>query len=243
MVLLDWTRMGKAYCLAGVILKDDTYYVVRPLPGWRQDAPVPNVGWVPEDVNGYSRWQLFELVGGRPADSVPPHLEDTWVSALRPLGRVASPAERRGILQATLRRSGESFFGAPLVMTKATAYLPPGTGRRSLTSILVPANGITFAACWREGTPLPDYRVALHGAGIHFRNLAVKDHFFLERAESASKNLDERVREMSRAVHEMGNEVVVRLGLARAFQATPARQQCPCYVMADGFFSFTDPQP
>lgn len=243
MVLLDWTRMGKSYCLAGVVAGEDRYWVVRPMPAWHRTAPVRNVGWAPEAVDGRSRWEVFELLEGRPAPPLPPHLEDAWVSRLKPCNRHATPAQRRAILQATLTAAGQDLFGAPLVATRSTAYLAPGTGCRSLTSVLVPAGGVTFSASWREGTPEPDYRVRLALPVLEGRALAVKDHFLLRRAEMASTNLERRVQELTLAVGQMGDSVLVRLGLSRAFQATAGRTHGVCYLMADGFFSFTDPQP
>jgi hypothetical protein len=243
LVLLDWTRMGKSYCLAGAVAREDRYWVVRPLPAWHRTAPVRNVGWGPEAVDGHSRWEVFELLEGRPAPPQPPHLEDAWVSRLKPSGRLATPAQRRAVLQATLTAPGQDLFGSPLVTTRSTAYLAPGTGCRSLTSVLVPAGGVTFSASWREGVPEPDYRVKLAVPGLEGRALAVKDHFLLRRAEMASTDLERRVQEMTLAVGQMGDPVLVRLGLSRAFQPTAGRTQGVCYLMADGFFSFTDPQP
>jgi hypothetical protein len=129
------------------------------------------------------------------------------------------------------------------VTTRSTAYLPPGTGCRSLTSVVVPAGGVTFSALGREGTPEPDYRVTLRLPGLTGRTLPVKDHFLLRRAELASTNPERRVQELTLAVGQMGEQVLVRLGVSRAFQPAAGRTQGVCYLMADGFFSFTDPQP
>jgi hypothetical protein len=223
--------------------REERYWVVRPLPAWHRTAPVRNVGWAPEAVEGHSRWEVFELLDGTPAPPLPPHREDAWVSRLKPRGGLATPAQRRAILLATLTPPGQDLFGAPLVTTRSTAYLPPGTGCRSLTSALVPAGGITFSASWREGTPEPDYRVTLALPGLTGRSLPVKDHFLLRRAELASTNLDRRIQELTLAVRQMGDPVLVRLGLSRAFQTSPGRTQGVCYLMADGFFSYNDPQP
>jgi hypothetical protein len=35
----------------------------------------------------------------------------------------------------------------------------------------------------------------------------------------------------------------VRLGVSRAYSGTPGRAPNVCWLMADGFFSLTDPQP
>jgi hypothetical protein len=74
MILLDWTRMGKSYCLAGVIRQNGAFRVVRPLLTQHRDAPVRNVGWSPFLMDGHSRWEVFELIHPTPADSQPPHL-------------------------------------------------------------------------------------------------------------------------------------------------------------------------
>jgi hypothetical protein len=139
--------------------------------------------------------------------------------------------------------AGRPFFGAPLTATSAAAYLAPGTGERSLAAVTVPARDITFTASRREGAAEPDYRVTLTLPGLPGRTLPVKDHFLLRRAELASKDLDGQVRALTLAVRQMGEEVVVRLGLSRAFQPTPHRSEGMCWLMADGFFSLTDPQP
>jgi hypothetical protein len=243
MVLVDWTRMGKTYCLAGVILQDGRPRVVRPLPGRQREAPVRNVGWPPFLVDGRSRWEVFELVGPSPAEPRPPHLEDVWVHSLRPRRDLAGPAQRRAILRATTTPPDQPLFGAPLTTSRATAYLAPGTGARSLAGAVVPALGIRFTASWREGVAEPDYRVSLALPGLEGRMLPVKDHVLLCQAEGAATDLDGRVRALHRAVGQMGEQVVVRLGLSRAFQAAPGRFEGVCWLMADGFFSLTDPQP
>src|SRR5262249_47358072 len=119
---------------------------------------------------------------------------------------------------------------------------PPNTGTRSLAGVLVPARAIRFTASWRDGTPEPDYRVTLAIPGLEERSLPVKDHFLLQRAEDASPSVDGRIRQMTFAVGQMGEQVAVRLGVSRSFQATPARGESFCWLMADGFFSFNDPQ-
>src|SRR5438552_229361 len=100
MILLDWTRMGKSYCLAGVIVQDGQYRVVRPLQARNREAPVRNVGWSPYQMDGYSRWEVFTLIGPEPAADQRPHLEDVWVRSLQPRRVTANPALRRTILEA-----------------------------------------------------------------------------------------------------------------------------------------------
>jgi hypothetical protein len=242
MILLDWTRMGKAYCLAGVVRQNGQLRVVRPLQARQRDAPVRNVGWSSFLMDGHSRWELFELVGPEPAESRPPHQEDIWVQTLNPRRTLASPALRRSILQATLTPPEKPWFGVPLTTTRASAYLAPGTGERSLASVIVPGTAIHFSASWRDGTAEPDYRVTLAVPCLEGRALPVKDHFLLQRAEIASNDVPGRIRALNRAVGQMGEQVAVRLGLSRSFQATPQRAESACWMMADGFFSFNDPQ-
>jgi len=64
----------------------------------------------------------------------------------------------------------------------------------------------------------------------------------LQRAEIASTEIYGRIRALTLAIAEMGEDVAVRLGLPRGFQATPWRAESVCWLMADGFFSFHDPQ-
>src|SRR5438874_883027 len=139
MILLDWTRMGKSYCLAGVVRRDGGCRVVRPLLARDRDEPLRTVGWSSYLLDGHARWEIFELIGPRETVAEPPHLEDLWVRTIRPQRQVAPPAWRREILSATTAGCGEAVFGTPLTMTRAAAYLQPGTGRRSLATIVVPS--------------------------------------------------------------------------------------------------------
>ncbi|HTU19866.1 MAG TPA: hypothetical protein VMG10_17520 [Gemmataceae bacterium] len=242
MVLLDWTRMGKLYCLAGVVQQNGQLCVVRPLPAAQRAAPVRNIGWSPYLMDGHSRWEIFKLIDPQPAEPSPPHLEDVWVRGMKSRRSLADPAVRRAILQATRTRLGEHWFGAPLTTTRSVAYVSPRTGERSLASLVVPAGAIHFSVSWRNGTAEPDTRVSLAVPELAGRSLPVKDHFLLRRAELASSALEGRIQALSLAVAQMGAEVVVRLGLSRSFQATPSRAESSCWLMADGFFSFNDPQ-
>jgi len=153
------------------------------------------------------------------------------------------PDQRCAILEATLTPSGQLPFGAPLVLTRTSAYLKPGGGTRSLASVVIPAEQLRFSVAQREGLEEPDFRVALSVPGLEGRILAVKDHFLLRQAEQAAKDLDGRVKALQRSVSEMGERVIVRLGLTRAFVATPHRGEGLCWLMADGFFSLKNPQP
>ena len=71
MILLDWTRMGKTYCVAGVVLDNGRYRVVRPLLAKNRAAPVRNIGWSPWQLDGHARWEVFELIGPDPAEPQP----------------------------------------------------------------------------------------------------------------------------------------------------------------------------
>lgn len=242
MILLDWTRMGKSYCLAGVIRQENQLRVVRPLPARSRDGPFRNTGWPTHLMDGHSRWEVFELIGPEPAEPRPPHLEDVWVRGMRSRHALANDAQRRAILHATLAPPDAPWFGVPFVTTRSAAYLPPDSGTRSLAGVLVPSRAIRFSASWREGAPEPDYRVTLGVPGLEERALPVKDHFLLHRAEVASPSMEGRIRQLTDAIAQMGEQVIVRLGLSRSFQATPSRSESFCWLMADGFFSFNDPQ-
>jgi hypothetical protein len=243
MVLLDWTRMGKVYCLAGVVFQGGRYRVVRPLHLRGRTAAERNTGWSPFLYDRHRRWEVLQLVDAVAADGQAPHLEDLWVRELRATGRVASPDQRRAILQSTISPDGEPPFGAPLVLTRAGAYLLPGNGGRSLATVVVRADTLCFSASQRQGSPEPDFRVTLSAPGLEDRTLPVKDHWLLRTAEQQASDLGGSAEALGRLVRAMGERVAVRLGLTRAFGATSSRGEGMCWLMADGFFSLTDPQP
>jgi len=242
MVLLDWTRMGKAFCLAGAVLQDGVYRIIRPLLTRNQQAPVRNVGWPAYLLQGLGRWEIFHLIGAEPAESQAPHCEDIWIKAMRPLNQFASSEKRRAILQATTPKSGDSLFGAPLLTTRFAAYLPPGTGCRSLATVVLPAGEVSFSFSRREGAPDPDIRVMIEVPPMGERFLIVKDHHLLARAEQATTDPARQISALNQFVHQMGNLVAVRLGLSRPFQGD-SQKPGMCWLMADGFFSLHDPQP
>jgi hypothetical protein len=241
MVLLDWTRMGRTYCLAGVVRQQGSYRVVRPLLSRYKTAPVRNAGWSPWLLDGHGRWEIFELVGPEPAERQPPHVEDIWVRSLRPRRAAAPVKQRCEILAATTIRSDEPLFGKPLASTRAAAFLPPGSGQRSLITVAVPASRITFAAVHRQGAPEIDLRATLVLPEIGERSLPVKDHLLLKTAEESGRPPNEQAAFLSRAVGTMGDPVAVRIGLSRPFQIS-AERPGQCWLMADGFFSFSNPQ-
>lgn len=98
MVLLDWTRMGRQYCLAGIVQHSGQLRVVRPLPIGHRTEAVRNLGWSPFLMDGHSRWEIFELIDPNPAEPSPPHLEDVWVRSMKSRHRLADPSLRRAIL-------------------------------------------------------------------------------------------------------------------------------------------------
>jgi hypothetical protein len=242
MVLLDWTRMGKSYCLAGAVAEGTGYGVVRPLPGRSRSSPIRNVGWSPFLLEGHTRWEVFELVGPEPARSEPPHTEDHWVRSLRPKRCLANVPMRRAILEATTLKQGECLFGAPLGSTRASACLAPGAGSRSLITAIVPSDQVKFAGSMRAGALEADWRVSLPVPDIGVRQLAVKDHFLLQQASRAGNSLDQQIPAMNALVRRMGERIAVRLGLSRAFPAGDGAAAC-CWLMADGFFSLCEPMP
>jgi hypothetical protein len=173
MVLLDWTRMGKLYCLAGVVQQNGQLPVVRPLPAAQWNAPVRNVGWSPYLMDGHSRWEIFESIDPQSAEASPPHLEDLWVRNMKSRGTFADPAVRRAILHATRTQPGEPWFGAELTTTRSCAYLAPRTGQRSLVSVwsaTARAGNLGSASvpiAWTAGTspPSPPLIWVSDGAG------------------------------------------------------------------------------
>jgi len=204
---------------------------------------VRNVGWSAYLMDGHSRWEGFELLGSSPADLQPPDRGDLWVRSLRPRGVLAPREQRCAILKETASKSGEAVFGTPLDSTRSAAYLQPGTGERSLATLIVEANQPRFDVNWRIGTGEPDVRVELPLPDLGRRWLPVKDHHLLLRAERATLNVEARVTALKRAIQQMGDLIAVRLGLSRSFQGNPDRGSGQCWLMADGFFSLHDPQP
>jgi hypothetical protein len=242
MILLDWTRMGRSYCLAGVVADRGGYRVVRPLLARYRGIADRKLGWSAFLLDRHSRWEIFELIGPTPAVLEPPHLEDLWVKAMQPRRRLAPPEQRRQILAATTVGSAEPLFGEPLQATRAAAFLNPGTGRRSLVTLVVPRERLSFNGCWREGHPEPDVRVTLPIPDLGERQATLKDHHLLARAEQAAPDLPSRLEHVRRVVAQMGDRVAVRLGLSRPFTGGAAGQG-QCWLMVDGLFSLADPQP
>jgi hypothetical protein len=243
MLLIDWTRMGRLYCLAGAIYEGGQYRIVRPLAAKSHLDADRKLGWSPYLLDGHRRWEFFELIGPQLAKPDPPHLEDVWVRALESNHCSANRDLRQAVLAATAVKPGDPLFGVRLTSSRLAAYLRPGTGNRSLATLLVPAGQITFRAALRDGADEPDVRVMLNIPGLEGRLLPVKDHHVLLRAEKVGERVQEINQVLNEAVREMGDPVAVRLGLSRAF---PPREDCGpgyCWLMADGFFSFTDPQP
>ena len=242
MILLDWTRMGRTFCLAGMVAEAGGYRVVRPLPSRQRNSPQRNVGWSPFMLEGHRRWEIFELIKPEPAHGQPPHLEDHWVVSLRPRRKLADVPVRQAILQQTLANSREPLFGVTLTLTRAGAYLQPGNGQRSLTTVCLPSKDISFAGSWRTGALDPDIRVSLPLPDVGPRQVAVKDHFLLQKAGQAGTNLQAQLEFLNAAVRRMGEQVAVRIGLSRAFPPRDGEQGV-CWLMADGFFSPSEPQP
>src|SRR5579863_9304636 len=111
MILLDWTRMGNWYCLAGAVAEGSSWRMVRPLIARFRNGPVRNIGWSAYLMDGHCRWEVFQLVGVQPAEAQPPHTEDVWVAGMRSLKRLASLDQRRKVLEAGLRPAGAALFG------------------------------------------------------------------------------------------------------------------------------------
>jgi hypothetical protein len=242
-ILLDWTRMGRSYCLAGAVFDQGRWRVLRPLLAKSRGAPVRNVGWSAFLMDGHCRWGMFELVGAVAASPEPPHVEDIWVRSLRPCRRLAAKELRQAILTATTVPFGEPLFGTPLASIRSGAYTQPGMGQRSLTTLVVAASRLRFDGSWRSGMSQPDIRVEVPLPEVGCRWLPVKDHHLLLKAERISGDLDGQVAALNTAVQEMGDPLALRLGLSRPFQGTAEQASGQCWLMADGFFSLGNPQP
>jgi hypothetical protein len=240
MILIDWTRMGTTYCVAGAIQQDGGMRFVRPLWAHHRHAPVRNTGWSPFVMDGRSRWEAFELVGPEPASPQPPHCEDVWVRDLKPCGCLANLEQRRAILEATRAPMGRPLFGAPLTRTATSAYLPPGVGERSLTTVVFAVERVHFVVSAKPGRAA-DIRVHIEAPGFEGRLLPLKDHFLVTRAEAAAPDPDGRLRFIRETVRGMGDPIAIRVGLSRPF--APDGGEPRCWLMADGFFSLAAPMP
>jgi hypothetical protein len=241
MILLDWTRMGRGYCLAGAVFKEQRWHIVRPLLCRIREASIRNVGWSAYLLDGHARWEILELLGPEVAPPQPPHFEDLWVRAMRSRRCFAPAEQRRAILAATQPPLNVPLFGVNLSGTRTGAYLRPGMGQRSLVTLVVPGQQLRFEVSWRTGSSEPDARVELPLPDLGMRYLPVKDHHLLRKAEQAGNDLVQRQQIITASVRQMGDQVAVRLGLSRAF-ALRADEIGMCWLMADGFFSLSDPQ-
>jgi hypothetical protein len=244
-ILLDWTRMGRVYCLAGAIYQAGEFRIVRPLPARARNSPIANNGWSPYLMDGHTRWEVFELVRPEPANAQAPHLEDVWVHSLRPRKQLASRDQRLAILQATLAPPGAPIFGVELTqMHSGTCSLEPGSGERSLATVMVPSAELHFSIVWYDGQggePGYRYRVRLNVPGHPRAILPLTDHFLLCQAERHSEDVEVRLEFLAAAVRALGEQVCVRLGLSRGYSFSPGQPE-RCWLMADGFFSLDDPQ-
>src|SRR5262249_9684080 len=158
-----------------------------------REAPVRNVGWSAYLLDGHARWEVLELLGPEWATSEPPHLEDLWVRAMRSRRCFAPAEQRRAILAATQAPPNAPIFSVHLAEPRTGASLGPGTGERSLATVVVPAQQLRFDATWRTGNGEPDVRVELPLPDLGKRWLPVKDHHLLRKAEHASNDLTQRL--------------------------------------------------
>jgi hypothetical protein len=243
MVLVDWTRMGKAYCIAGAVREGNGYRTVRPLFDRHRRTNCRIAGWSAYQLDGHCRWEIVELMAPSAALAEPPHAEDLWVRRLQSQHRLAEPSERREILSATTVARDEPLFGEHLHASASAVFLRPGAGCRSLATLCVPSMRIRFRAFSRAGAEEPDFRVTLDLEGLNKGFLPVKDHQLLSQAEAATTDLRQQVEFLAAAIKKMGAHVAVRLGLSRPFAARADCAPSYCWLMADGFFSLENPQP
>jgi hypothetical protein len=129
-----------------------------------------------------------------------------------------------------------------LTTTRTGAYINANSGVRSLASVVVLGRSVAFRVTACEGRGEADYRVEMDLPEVGRRILPLTDHFLLERAELAGESPLARQCALELAVRQMGEQVVVRLGLTRPF-ASSCQAEGVCWLMADGFFSYTNPQP
>jgi hypothetical protein len=216
--------------------------MVRTLLARYRQTPVRNAGWSSYLMDGHSRWESFELIGLAETAPEPPHLEDISVRSFRSRKILASPEHRQTILAETAIQPGDPIFGVPLVTTRSSAYLLSGTGHRSLATLMVPFDRIRFEGASRLGAQEPDMRVWLPIDDLGDRLLPEKDNRVFKRCEAGGTSVTERANRLNRYIEQMGGKIAVRLGLSRAFQGRPSGQKGVCWLMADGFFSFSNPQ-
>jgi hypothetical protein len=206
------------------------------------DVPV-DTDWSPFQLDGHSRWEVFEVIAPEPAPPQAPHLEDAWVISLRSRHGLATSGQRRAVLQATLVPEGQPLFGAALRRDKQKAYLLANEGSRSLTSVAVRQKQIELFVERSAYKPEAVYRVRLHIPELDGLVIPFKDHFLLGRAEQASPTEAGRLRALQQAITQMGETVIVRLGVSRPYVHARSSSLPVCWLMADGFFSLSDPQP
>jgi hypothetical protein len=130
-------------------------------------------------------------------------------------------------------------FGTPLLHTRTSAFLVPGIGERSLVTIEARSEFLFFQASKREGVDGVDVRVRIDVPGVGVKEIPVKDHLLLSKAEQeAGAEPIHLARCLRHAVVQMSDRVAVRLGLSRGYHG--GRGQERCWLMADGFFPLDD---
>jgi hypothetical protein len=254
-VLIDWTRMGKTFCVAGLVAEGGAWRTVRPMPVALRPTPhigvgtqktesgslpsVPrNVGWLPRQLELFARWDILELLDPQPAEVERPHTEDMWVRLLRPTGRSIATERRAALLREMCTQAASPRFGAQLLTTAMSAYLKPGSGDRSLTTIILPSGEISFEASARGGATDVDVRARLNLPGLGTKLVPVKDHHLLRHGELSATDPAGLARVLRETVAAMGPSVAVRLGLSRGFVSGHGEPRC--WLMADGFFPAED---
>jgi Dual OB-containing domain len=238
-ILVDWTRMGDHYCLAGFEVHGDWVRTVRPLQAHLRRDDARGKGWSALSVAGRGRWELFDLVHPQPAASQPPHREDVWVRDLVSTHTFAPPELRQFVLRATDSVTTDGLFGEPLRASRSGRFLDPGRGRRSLTTLLVRADRIRFDHC--PDTTRHAVRVRIGVPGLEDSSLPVTDHHLLLHAERQAPQPRQVVAEAQRRIDGMGSTVAVRFGLSRPYAPGDAGEPV-CWLMANGFFSLADPE-
>jgi hypothetical protein len=107
---------------------------------------------------------------------------------------------------------------------------------------VTPAEQIRFRTSQRAGgSAETSIRVTLPFPRFGLRTLPVTDHHLLTRAEQQVPRPGDRAEVLDNLVRKMGDTVAVRLGLSRPFAGEG--QPPVCWLLANGFFSLTEPRP
>ena len=184
MILCDWTRMGRTYCLAGAVFSAGLD--LRSAGAAHAPGSGPQRRLVAVPAGRSLPLGNVRAVGATTPPPEPPHVEDRWVRSLRRWA-LATPAERRAVLLAGTRPCGKPFWRP--VFPLGDGEPGSGDGERSLVTVVVDRRSLSFTGVTRQGRAGPDYRATLDVPGLGTRRLPVVDHGLLRTAEVAGTEL------------------------------------------------------